>query len=159
MRFATPPLKRMTLSRCLAAGGLALRWALLLFLVFDQMATPFQGYRHDVQTGGSAFVQIHASDTHVALQASCLSGFSSAAVQPAAPAQAHMTLFVATASDEEDRAPWLDVRLVLISLWSDWSAWPDATASVDRILSVDPPSPRMIAVSERPHTRAPPLHA
>lgn len=135
-----------------------MRWALLLFLVFDQMTTPFQGYRHDVQTGVSAFVQTHANDARVALQAACLPSLSPTGMQPSAPAPAHLALFVATASDEEDRAPWLDARLFLISLWSGWSEWPDATVSVDHILSVDPPSPRMRAVSERPQTRAPPLH-
>ena len=147
------------MSRCLDAGGLALRWALLLFLVFDQMATPFQGYRHDVQTGGGASVQTQPADARVALETACLPGFRPTGVQPSAPAQAHMPLFVAAASDEEDRAPWLDARLVLISLWSDWSDWHEATASVEHILSVDPPSPRTRAVSERPHTRAPPLRA
>ena len=147
------------MSRCLNVGGLALRWALLLFLVFDQMATPFQGYRHDVQTDASAFAQTPANDAHTALGVGCLPRFRLAGMQPSTPAHAHMPLFVAAASGEEDRAPWLDARRVLISLWSDWSDWPDATASFAHVLSVDPPSLHTRAISERPHTRAPPLLA
>jgi len=140
-------------------GGLALRWALLLFLVFDQMATPFQGYRHDVQAGGSAFAQTHANDARLALGVACLPQFRPAGVQPSTPAHAHMPLFVAATSGEEDRSPWLDARRVLISLWSDWFDWPDAAASLAHILSVDPPSLHTRAIGERPHTRAPPLQA
>jgi hypothetical protein len=146
----------MTPSRCLDVGGLALRWALLLFLVFDQMATPFQGYRHDANMGGSALAQTGPDDAGINIGAACLPKLGLVGMRPSTPAHAHMALFVAAASDDEDQTPWLHARQVLISLWSDW---PAAAAAVDHFLSVDPPSPRTRAVSTPPHTRAPPLQA
>lgn len=146
----------MTLSRCLDMGGLALRWALLLFLVVDQMATPFQGHGHDADMRGSAFAQTRPDDARLNIDAACLPELRLVGMRPSAPARAHSALFVAAASDDEDQTPWLHAGQVLISLWSDW---PDAAEAVDRLLSVDPPSPRTRAVSTPPHTRAPPLPA
>lgn len=113
MRSATRPLRRMTLSRCLDVGGLALRWALLLFLVFDQMATPFQGHGHDADMAGSALAQTRPDDARINLDAACLPEFRLVGMRPSAPARPHPALFVAAASDDEDQTPWLNARLYL----------------------------------------------
>lgn len=157
MRSATSPFIRTTLSQCLDAGGVALRWALLLLLVFGQMITPFQGHRHDADLGASALAQTRPDDAHLNIETDYLPRLRLVKIRPSAPAQAHLVLFAAAASDDEDQTPWFIARQVLISLWPEWPDWSDATEAAGRFLSVDPPPPRTRAVSTPPHTRAPPL--
>ncbi|QEI04989.1 hypothetical protein FXN63_03375 [Pigmentiphaga aceris] len=136
---------------------MALRWALLLFVVFDQMGAPLHGHRHDSGIDGRVLAQMRQTDgVLVAAGAAFVDRFAPNGVHPSTPIQIHTALSVVEIPFKEPLSSWLGWLAWLSAFWPDW---PDTKAASDDFVSVDLPPPRWHPASAPLHTRAPPLRA